>query len=97
MSKIDHKKRIVVNDRATIFNMLAGLDGYTIGTGMTGKRLNGKMIISVPLEVDEKITIGYIKLKNTVLSTQANDYIEKLYKTVQDEINESKHLKITLL
>lgn len=97
MSKVDHKKRIVVNDRATIFNMLAGLNGYTIGTGMTCTRLNGRAIISLPLEVDEKITIGYIKLKNTVLSTQANDYIEKLYKTVQDEIKESKQLKITLL
>lgn len=97
MSKIDHKKRIVVNDRATIFNMLVGLNGYTIGTGMTCTRLNGKAIISLPLEEDEKITIGYIKLKNTVLSKQANDYIEKLYKTVQDEIAQSKSLKITLL
>lgn len=97
MSKIDHKKRIVVNDRATIFNMLAGLNGYTIGTGMTCTRLNGKVIISLPLEEDEKITIGYIKLKNTVLSKQANDYIEKLYKTVQEEIEQSKSLKISLL
>ena len=97
MSKIDHKKRIIVNDRATIFNMLVGLNGYTIGTGMTCTRLNGKAIISLPLEEDEKITIGYIKLKNTVLSKQANDYIEKLYKTVQDEIAQSKSLKITLL
>ena len=93
----DHKKRIIVNDRATIFNMLVGLNGYTIGTGMTCTRLNGKAIISLPLEEDEKITIGYIKLKNTVLSKQANDYIEKLYKTVQDEIAQSKSLKITLL
>lgn len=97
MSKIDHKKRIVVNDRATIFNMLSGLNGYTIGTGMTCTRLNGKTIISLPLDEDEKITIGYIKLKNTVLSKQANDYIEKLYKTVQEEIEQSKTLKINIL
>ena len=97
MSKIDHKKRIIVNDRATIFNMLVGLNGYTIGTGMTCTRLNVKAIISLPLKKKKKITIGYIKLKNTVLSKQANDYIEKLYKTVQDEIAQSKSLKITLL
>ena len=97
MSSMEHKKRIVVNDRATIFNMLAGLNGYTIGTGMTCQRLNGKAIISLPLDIEEKITIGYIKLKNTILSKQANDYIEKLYKTVQDEIKQSKQLKIKLL
>ncbi|MBQ9179354.1 MAG: LysR family transcriptional regulator [Firmicutes bacterium] len=97
MSTMDHRKRIVVNDRATIFNMLAGLNGYTIGTGMTCTRLNGKAIISVPLELDEQITIGYIKLKNTILSSQAKDYIDKLNKTVLEEIKQQKTLKIEFL
>lgn len=97
MSSIDYKKKIVVNDRATIFNMIEGIDGYTIGTGMTCKKLNGKAITSIPLEIDEIITIGYIKLKNTVLSKQANDYIEKLYSTVEQEIKQQESLKIEFI
>lgn len=97
MSSIDYKKRIVVNDRATIFNMIEGINGYTIGTGMTCKKLNGKAITSIPLEIDEIITIGYIKLKNTVLSKQANDYIEKLYSTVEQEIKQQESLKIEFI
>lgn len=97
MSSIDYRKKIVVNDRATIFNMIEGINGYTIGTGMTCKALNGKAITSVPLEIDEIITIGYIKLKNAVLSKQANDYIEKLYNTVELEIKQQESLKIEFI
>ena len=97
MSSIDYRKKIVVNDRATIFNMIEGINGYTIGTGMTCKSLNGKAITSVPLEIDEIITIGYIKLKNAVLSKQANDYIEKLYNTVEQEIKQQESLKIEFI
>ncbi|MGF0141366.1 LysR family transcriptional regulator, partial [Streptococcus alactolyticus] len=40
-SQIPHKKSIVVSDRATLFNLLIGLDGYTIATGILNSNLNG--------------------------------------------------------
>ena len=60
LSTARHDKSIVVSDRATLFNLLIGLDGYTISTGILNSDLNGDDIFSVPLQVDEKIEIGYI-------------------------------------
>lgn len=46
-------KAIVVTDRATLFNLLIGLDGYTISSGILSSDLNGDDIVSVPLEGGE--------------------------------------------
>ena len=72
------KKNIVVCDRATLFNLLIGLNGYTISTGIISSELNGTDIVTVPLNVDEKITIGLITHKNMTLSKLGNAYIEEL-------------------
>jgi DNA-binding transcriptional LysR family regulator len=54
LSTARHDKSIVVSDRATLFNLLIGLDGYTISTGILNSDLNGDDIVSVPLQVDEQ-------------------------------------------
>lgn len=54
------KKNIVVSDRATLFNLLRGLDGYTISSGIMSTKLNGDDIISIPLESNEKMELIYI-------------------------------------
>lgn len=53
-------KDIMVRDRATLFNLLVGLDGYTICSGVISSELNGPNIVSVPLEVDDYMQLGYI-------------------------------------
>ena len=47
-STVVRKKNIRVTDRATLFNLLIGLDGYTVCSGVIDKRLNGESIIAVP-------------------------------------------------
>lgn len=49
-------KSIRVNDRATLFNLLIGLNGYTISTGVLSADLNGNEIIPVPLACDGRLT-----------------------------------------
>ncbi len=78
LSTVFRKKNIVVCDRATLFNLLIGLNGYTISTGIISSELNGTDIVTVPLIVDEKITIGLITHKNMTLSKLGNAYIEEL-------------------
>lgn len=78
LSTISHKKSIRVNDRATLFNLLIGLNGYTISTGVLSADLNGNEIIPVPLDCDETINVGWISHKNTSLSKLATAYIEAL-------------------
>ncbi len=73
-----HKKDIIVSDRATLFNLLIGLNGYTICSGVLNSDLNGSDIIAVPLESDEKMLVGWIVNAKLTLSAFAQSYIEEL-------------------
>lgn len=48
-SVFERKKNIRVRDRATLFNLLIGLNGYTVCSGVIDQKLNGEDIIAVPL------------------------------------------------
>lgn len=82
LSTISHKKSIRVNDRATLFNLLIGLNGYTISTGVLSADLNGNEIIPVPLDCEETIRVGWISHKNTVLTKLGVAYIEALKQAI---------------
>lgn len=71
-------KQIVVTDRATLFNLLIGLDGYTISSGILSSDLNGDDIVAVPLESDEEMEVGYLQLAGRPLSRVAERYLEHL-------------------
>ena len=80
LSTRDTKKSIKVSDRATLFNLLIGLNGYTICSGIISKELNGKDIVSVPLVSDEIMRIGIIVKKNIIKSALCEEYINFLRK-----------------
>lgn len=84
LSTLSRPKNIRVSDRATLFNLLIGLNGYTISTGVISKELNSD-IASVPLKVDERITVGYITHKNVANSPLATIYIDYLKETITKE------------
>lgn len=69
---------IKANDRATMLNLMVGLNGYTLCSGIICEDLNGDEYIAVPLDSEEKMRIGYIKKKNMPLSKLAEKYIEEL-------------------
>ena len=71
-------KQIVVTDRATLFNLLIGLDGYTISSGVLSADLNGEDIVAVPLESDEHMEIGYLHAAGRPLSSVAERYVTHL-------------------
>lgn len=71
-------KQIVVTDRATLFNLLIGLDGYTISSGILSADLNGDDIVAVPLESDEEMEVGYLHLAGRPLSVVATRYLDHL-------------------
>lgn len=75
-------KVIKVRDRATLFNLLIGLDGYTICSGIISHKLNGADIISRPLMVEDKMTVGIVTRKGIALSRYAEMYINSLKKHV---------------
>ena len=78
LSTLDRKKNIKVRDRATLFNLVIGLNGYTVSSGVISKELNGENIIARPLIVDEYMKIGTITQKNMPLSRYGKAYMEAL-------------------
>ena len=80
LSTLERKKNILVRDRATLFNLLIGLNGYTICSGVISEELNGANIIAVPLEVDDYMEIGYITHREMLPNRLGNLYIERLKK-----------------
>ncbi len=79
-SASERKKNIRVRDRATLFNLLIGLNGYTVCSGVIDKKLNGKDIIAVPLADEGDMRIGYIMHKKGMLSRLGKTYLESLKK-----------------
>ena len=83
LSTVDSDKEIVVRDRASLFNMLIGMNGYTICSGIINEELNGPNIIAKPLKVDDYMEIGYILPKAIRPSALTLDYIEILSRTIK--------------
>ncbi|MBQ8921733.1 MAG: LysR family transcriptional regulator [Oscillospiraceae bacterium] len=74
----DSPKNLVVSDRATLFNLLIGLDGYTISSGILSTDLNGDNIVSIPLESDEQMDIGYVTKSDRPMNAITVRYVELL-------------------
>jgi DNA-binding transcriptional LysR family regulator len=78
LSTVDSDKELVVLDRATLFNMLIGLNGYTICSGIINEELNGPNIIAKKLKVDDYMEIGYILPGSIRPSHLTSEYIDIL-------------------
>lgn len=84
LSTHHYKKKILVSDRATLFNLLIGLNGYTISSGVLNSDLNGEQIKSVRIDTKERMLIGYLINEKAVLSPLALRYIEKLKQIITE-------------
>lgn len=71
-------KNIRVRDRATLFNLLIGLNGYTICSGVIDEELNGENIVAIPLAENGSMHIGYITKKHAVPSRLGSIYLDAL-------------------
>lgn len=83
-SMSESQKNIIVTDRATLFNLLIGLQGYTISSGILSTDLNGDNIVSVPLVSKERMDIGYIVMKERPMSNICSEYIGKLQQYIRN-------------
>ena len=78
LSSLEFPKNIMVRDRATLFNLLIGLNGFTVCSGIIDTELNGENIISKPLKSDCSMRIGILTRKNSVLSRYGVSYLNVL-------------------
>ncbi len=80
LSTYEYKQLIKANDRATILNLMVGLNGYTLCSGIICEDLNGDDYCAVKLDSDEVMTIGYIVRKGVTISPLGQKYLEEIEK-----------------
>jgi len=85
LSTNEYQRTIKACDRATMLNLMVGLNGYTLCSGIICEELNGTDFTAVPFEADNLnpnsvMEIGYLVRKNTLLSHMGNLYIEEIGK-----------------
>ena len=83
LSTSEYPRTIKANDRATVLNLMVGLNGYTLCSGIICEELNGSDYMAVPYQEDEEnpnsvMDIGYITRKNSVLSGAGEKYVQEL-------------------
>ena len=83
LSTNEYSRVIRANDRATMLNLMVGLNGYTLCSGIICEELNGSDYLAVPFRDDAQnpnstMEIGYVVRKNSILSRMGELYIDKL-------------------
>ena len=79
----EYPRTIKTNDRATMLNLMRGLNGYTLCSGIIAEELNGTEYVAIPFAADESnansnMEIGYIAKKNVMLSKMSELYIQEI-------------------
>ena len=94
LSTENYPRTIKANDRATMLNLMVGLNGYTLCSGIICEELNGTDYLAIPFESNEgtsdiKMEIGYITRKNLILSQMGQLYIEEMKRYLMPEQSDS--------
>ncbi len=81
-SQNEYPRSIKVSDRATVLNLMVGLDGFILCSGIICEELNGSDYVAVPFEEGRGgiMEIGYITRQDSRLSRVGERYIEELKK-----------------
>ena len=88
---------INVNDRATAVNVIASTDAVTTGSGLLVEGLMDTRMISIPLEGDDSMHLGWIKTKNKKLSPEAQDFIALLEHSIADSMTYTEQVRRQIL
>lgn len=87
LSTNEYSQVIRANDRATMLNLMIGLNGYTLCSGLICEELNGSDYRAVPFRNDgqfddsqeeNQMEIGYVTRKNLILSKLGQEYVTAL-------------------
>lgn len=84
MSTYQYKQLIRICDRASGLNLMVGLNGYTICSGVICEELNGGDYVAIPLDSDETMTVGYIARKNMTISQLGQRYLQELRNFIEN-------------
>ena len=89
LSTNEYPQTIKATDRSTMLNLMVGLNGYTLCSGIICEELNGSDYIAVPFLSDDDnpnqiMKIGYILRKDNPLSKIGKTYIDEVTRYLQN-------------
>lgn len=99
LSTNEYPRIIKCCDRATVLNLMVGLNAYTICSGIICEELNGGDYVAVPYDAEDKspdttMELGLITRKNQVLSQVGERYVAELRRYL-DEARASGEVELT--
>lgn len=85
----EYPRTIKATDRATMLNLMVGLNGYTLCSGIICEELNGSDYVAIPFKEDRnhknaKMTIGYITKRHSVMSEIGASFIDEIKSYLAD-------------
>ena len=87
LSTYEYKRLIKANDRATMLNLMVGLNAYTLCSGIICEELNGSDYRAIKLKSDEVMDIGYLVRKGVAISPLGRKYLEEIAKYKDKALN----------
>ena len=92
LSEVPHKRKRRISDRATLTSLLTDFDGYTLSTGiLTPEMQDG--IVTIPLDTDSTMTVGYLIHKDRVLDGLLAAYIDNLRTVIKNNPLVARYLE----
>ena len=82
MSTYQYRQLIRVDDRATVLNLMKGLNGYTLCSGIICRPLNGSEYTTIPLAEGGVMHIGYVQRWGSPLSRLGELYLSEVRKSI---------------
>lgn len=77
-----YQKTVKATDRATMMNLMVGLNGYTLCSSIYSEKLSGDQFIVIPFKnadsAHSTMNIGYITKKNNALSSMGKQFIDEV-------------------
>ena len=82
-----YQKTVKATDRATMMNLMSGLNGYTLCSSIYSEKLSGDQFLVIPFKDNDSIqstmNIGYITKKNNVLSSMGKQFIDEVKRELE--------------
>lgn len=91
LNQVPHDKNIHMSDRATLSSLLTDFDGYTLSTGMLTPEMQAG-IVSIPLDTDVTMTVGYLVHESRKPSELMETYIGELRRVIRENCTEGMTL-----
>lgn len=82
-----YQKTVKATDRATMMNLMEGLNGYTLCSSIYSEKLSGDQFLVIPFKNDQNIqsimNIGYITKKNCELSSMGKQFLDEVKRELE--------------